>query len=78
MTANAGIALDKGRTAAISRRSSGKLEIGGSRVYISGDTDLFGDMKTIGERYQPNVAFVCVGNGPFTMGRAKPPAPASG
>ncbi len=44
------------------------LDIGGTRVYISGDTDLYGDMKTIGERYQPNVAVVCVGNGPFTMG----------
>lgn len=44
------------------------LDIGGARVYISGDTDLFGDMKTLGERYQPNVAIVCVGNGPFTMG----------
>ena len=44
------------------------LDIGGSRVYISGDTDLFGDMKLIGERYQPNVAILCVGNGPFTMG----------
>ena len=44
------------------------VDIGGTRVYISGDTDLFGDMKTIGERYQPNVAVVCVGNGPFTMG----------
>ncbi len=44
------------------------LDIGGARVYISGDTDLFGEMKTLGERYQPNVAVVCVGNGPFTMG----------
>ena len=44
------------------------VDIGGTRVYISGDTDLFGDMKTIGERYQPNVAIVCCGNGPFTMG----------
>lgn len=44
------------------------LDIGGARVYISGDTDLYGDMRTIGERYQPNVAIVCVGNGPFTMG----------
>ncbi|MBV8031287.1 MAG: MBL fold metallo-hydrolase [Betaproteobacteria bacterium] len=44
------------------------LDIGGSRVYISGDTDLFGDMKGLGERYQPNVAIVCVGDGPFTMG----------
>jgi L-ascorbate metabolism protein UlaG (beta-lactamase superfamily) len=44
------------------------LDIGGTRVYISGDTDLYGDMKSIGERYQPNLAIVCVGNGPFTMG----------
>jgi L-ascorbate metabolism protein UlaG (beta-lactamase superfamily) len=44
------------------------LDIGGARVYISGDTDLFGDMKLLGERYQPNVAVICVGDGPFTMG----------
>jgi len=44
------------------------LDIGGVRAYLSGDTDLFGDMKMIGERYQPNLAAVCVGNGPFTMG----------
>ncbi|MEA3193330.1 MAG: hypothetical protein QOD26_1663 [Betaproteobacteria bacterium] len=44
------------------------LDIGGTRVYISGDTDLFGEMKTLGERYQPNLAIVCVGDGPFTMG----------
>jgi len=44
------------------------VDIGGVRVYISGDTDLYGDMKTIGERYQPNLGIVCVGNGPFTMG----------
>ena len=44
------------------------LDIGGTRVYISGDTDLYGDMKTLGERYQPNLGLVCVGDGPFTMG----------
>ena len=44
------------------------VDIGGVRVYLSGDTDLFGDMKTLGERYQPNLAIVCVGDGPFTMG----------
>ena len=43
------------------------LDIGGTRAYISGDTDLFGDMKLIGERYQPNLAIVCVGGGPNTM-----------
>ena len=44
------------------------LDIGGVRAYISGDTDLFSEMKTLGERYQPNLAIVCVGDGPFTMG----------
>ncbi|HZQ74903.1 MAG TPA: MBL fold metallo-hydrolase [Burkholderiales bacterium] len=44
------------------------LDIGGLRAYISGDTDLYGDMKMLGERYQPNLAIVCVGGGPFTMG----------
>ena len=44
------------------------LDIGGARVYISGDTDVYGDLKHLGERYQPNVAIVSVGNGPFTQG----------
>jgi L-ascorbate metabolism protein UlaG (beta-lactamase superfamily) len=44
------------------------LDIGGVRVYLSGDTDLFGDMKMIGERYHPDLAIICVGGGPFTMG----------
>ena len=44
------------------------LEIGGVRVYASGDTDLFGDMKLIGERYHPQLGFFCVGDGPYTMG----------
>ncbi|HEX3097460.1 MAG TPA: MBL fold metallo-hydrolase, partial [Usitatibacter sp.] len=44
------------------------LDIGGMRVYLSGDTDLFGDMKTLGERYKPDLACVCVGGGFATMG----------
>lgn len=44
------------------------LDIGGVRVYLSGDTDLFGDMRLIGERYKPDLGIVCVGGGPFTMG----------
>jgi L-ascorbate metabolism protein UlaG (beta-lactamase superfamily) len=47
------------------------LDIGGVRSYLSGDTDLFGDIKLIGERYQPNVAIACAGDGPFTMGPAE-------
>ncbi len=44
------------------------LDIGGVRAYLSGDTDLYGDMKLIGERYQPHLGIFAVGNGPFTMG----------
>ncbi|HEY1545805.1 MAG TPA: MBL fold metallo-hydrolase [Xanthobacteraceae bacterium] len=44
------------------------LDIGGVRVYHSGDTDLYGDMKMLGERYKPDVATICVGGGPYTMG----------
>ncbi|MGA3038365.1 MAG: MBL fold metallo-hydrolase [Vulcanimicrobiaceae bacterium] len=45
-------------------------QIGGLNVYASGDTDLFGDMALIGRRYKPDLAIVCAGNGPFTMGPA--------
>jgi L-ascorbate metabolism protein UlaG (beta-lactamase superfamily) len=44
------------------------IDVGGARVYASGDTDLFGDMALIGKRYQPDLAIVSSGNGAFTMG----------
>jgi L-ascorbate metabolism protein UlaG (beta-lactamase superfamily) len=44
------------------------LEMGGVRVYASGDTDLYGDMRMVADRYHPDVALVCAGGGPFTMG----------
>jgi L-ascorbate metabolism protein UlaG (beta-lactamase superfamily) len=43
------------------------IDIGGARVYASGDTDLFGDMADLGRRYKPQLGVFCVGNGPFTM-----------
>jgi L-ascorbate metabolism protein UlaG (beta-lactamase superfamily) len=43
------------------------LELGGIRFYLSGDTDLYSDLRLVGERYRPDVAVVCAGNGPFTM-----------
>jgi L-ascorbate metabolism protein UlaG (beta-lactamase superfamily) len=43
------------------------IDIGGMRVYASGDTDLFGDMAMIGNRYKPQLGVFSVGNGPFTM-----------
>jgi len=39
----------------------------GYTIYHSGDTGVFGDMKMIGEYYQPDLALVCIG-GWFTMG----------
>ena len=44
------------------------LEMGGVRVYASGDTDLYGDMRMLADRYHPDVALVCAGDGPYTMG----------
>jgi L-ascorbate metabolism protein UlaG (beta-lactamase superfamily) len=46
------------------------LDIGGVRLYCSGDTDLFGDIQLIGQRYHPQVALMCAGGGAFTMGPA--------
>ncbi|HVM25863.1 MAG TPA: metal-dependent hydrolase [Candidatus Limnocylindrales bacterium] len=39
----------------------------GMTVYHSGDTDLFGDMRLIGERFSPEVAVLPIG-GHYTMG----------
>ena len=49
------------------------IDFAGTRVYASGDTDLFGDMALIGTRYRPALAIVSAGNGAFTMG----PVPAA-
>src|SRR5205085_7996825 len=39
---------------------------GGPTLYHTGDTDVFGDMKLIGERFHPDVMLACIG-GHFTM-----------
>ena len=39
----------------------------GRRVYLAGDTDVFGDMALIRELHRPDVAFLPIG-GHFTMG----------
>jgi L-ascorbate metabolism protein UlaG (beta-lactamase superfamily) len=44
------------------------IDVGGARIYASGDTDVFGDMALIGSRYRPDLAVVSAGNGAFTMG----------
>jgi L-ascorbate metabolism protein UlaG (beta-lactamase superfamily) len=44
------------------------IEIGGVRFYASGDTDVYGDLRLVGERYRPDCALVCVGDNAFTMG----------
>jgi L-ascorbate metabolism protein UlaG (beta-lactamase superfamily) len=38
----------------------------GFRFYFAGDTDVFGDMRLIGERYKPELALLPIG-GHFTM-----------
>jgi L-ascorbate metabolism protein UlaG (beta-lactamase superfamily) len=42
----------------------------GTVVYQSGDTDLFGDMRLIGERFSPTIAVLPIG-GHYTMGPAE-------
>ena len=39
----------------------------GRRVYHAGDTDVFGDMRLIGELHRPDVALLPIG-GHYTMG----------
>ena len=41
--------------------------MGGKTVYHAGDTDLFSDMKLIGETYRPDLAILPIGDR-FTMG----------
>src|SRR5262245_48236858 len=41
----------------------------GVTIYFAGDTDLFGDMRLIGERHRPAIAFLPIGDR-FTMGPA--------
>jgi L-ascorbate metabolism protein UlaG (beta-lactamase superfamily) len=40
---------------------------GGLRIYFAGDTALFGDMRLIGERHRPDIAFLPIGDR-YTMG----------
>lgn len=41
----------------------------GVTIYFAGDTDLFGDMRLIGEMHRPSIAFLPIGDR-FTMGPA--------
>ncbi|MFQ5704698.1 MAG: metal-dependent hydrolase [Gemmatimonadales bacterium] len=43
------------------------VHLGGATVYHCGDTALFGDMKLIGEIYEPDIALIPIGDR-FTMG----------
>ena len=43
------------------------VNMGGTTIYDAGDTDLFSDMKLIGEIYQPDIAIIPIGD-VFTMG----------
>jgi L-ascorbate metabolism protein UlaG (beta-lactamase superfamily) len=44
------------------------IDVGGARIYASGDTDVYGDMALVGTRYRPDLAVLSTGNGAFTMG----------
>jgi len=39
----------------------------GLTIYFAGDTSIFGDMRLIGEMYQPSIAFLPIGD-LYTMG----------
>jgi L-ascorbate metabolism protein UlaG (beta-lactamase superfamily) len=43
------------------------IDFGGMRIYHTGDTSLFSDMKLIGENDKPDMMLVCIGDN-FTMG----------
>jgi len=43
------------------------IGIGGHSIYHAGDTGVFGDMRLIGELYEPEIAFLPIGS-KFTMG----------
>jgi len=43
------------------------IGIGGHSIYHAGDTGVFGDMRLIGELYEPELAFLPIGDR-FTMG----------
>jgi L-ascorbate metabolism protein UlaG (beta-lactamase superfamily) len=43
------------------------IDMAGTRIYASGDTDEFGDMALIRQRYHPVLAVLSAGGGPFTM-----------
>ena len=43
------------------------FEVDGARVYVAGDTSVFGDMALIAELYRPTVAVLPIG-GHYTMG----------
>ncbi|GGJ51270.1 metal-dependent hydrolase [Deinococcus roseus] len=43
------------------------LNLGDSRIYVAGDTCIFGDMRLIAEIYQPTLALLPIGDR-FTMG----------
>ena len=43
------------------------LHVGDRTIYHCGDTDIFSDMKLIGEMYKPDLALIPIGDR-FTMG----------
>jgi L-ascorbate metabolism protein UlaG (beta-lactamase superfamily) len=62
--------VDDGRTVYMGEAAGFIVRLeDGRAIYFAGDTDLFGDMRLIGEIYRPTIAFLPIGDR-FTMGPA--------
>jgi L-ascorbate metabolism protein UlaG (beta-lactamase superfamily) len=63
-------AIDEGRVVYLGHPAGYVIRFeDGLTIYFAGDTDLFGDMRLIGELYRPAIAFLPIGDR-FTMGPA--------
>jgi L-ascorbate metabolism protein UlaG (beta-lactamase superfamily) len=63
-------AIDEGRVVYLGQAAGYVIRFeDGLTIYFAGDTDLFGDMRLVGELYRPAIAFLPIGDR-FTMGPA--------
>ncbi len=61
-------AIDEGRVVYMGQAAGYVIRFeDGLTIYFAGDTDVFGDMRLIGELYHPSIAFLPIGDR-FTMG----------
>lgn len=61
-------AVDDGRVVYLGQAAGYVIRFeDGLTIYFAGDTDLFGDMRLVGEMHRPSIAFLPIGDR-FTMG----------